>query len=349
MLAALSLVAVFGLARLSARPAGAAEADDRAARVQKLDADRSRLDEERRGLERELDAKTKDIAALKKQRASWSRDQKLDKRLREAKDIAGKLEQKAAQITALDKALRAERQALVNAVDRELGRTPPPPPARRTQLGAWRKDASGKLGGGRRLKVADENISPYDDPEDLDEKAATLEESEADLRAEEQRLGRRVAYYRKQVKLERAKARASEGDVFDDAPRRGGTSGGRGGGDGAAQGIDDKAPSGGNGGAPNPAPPAGPASGFEGSGDSRDPVGPSAEPDLGGDPAVIYADVVDPDTALALERAEKSGDPEAKAKAAEQAQQAVRARADRLRQKRLEMQKRAQELRRRAP
>ena len=70
-----------------------------------------------------------------------------------------------------------------------------------------------------------------------------------------------------------------------------------------------------------------------------------AESELGEDASAVYADVVDPGTLVELQRAERSGDPENKAKAAERALRDVRTRADRLRAKRLEMEKRARQLR----
>jgi hypothetical protein len=325
-----------GLGGLGVRAAVAAPADDRAARVARLEAQRGKLDEERRALEKQLSGKTQEVAALKKQRASWSRDQKLDKRLREAKDLAGALDRKAAQIRGVDAQLKGERAALVKDIDAELAAAPAA--ARQAQLARWRADTQRKLGGPRRVEVADEDMSPLDDPEDLEEKAGTLADSEKRLRTEEQRLERRVAYYHKQAKLQRAKQREKEQDVFDDEPRRGGGGSTTARGPGASAqdeqgGVSSPATSGDSGGLDAP-PPADPGAGAGG-----------GESDLGDDPAVVYADVVDPATLAELERAERSGDPENKAKAADRALKDVRARADRLRAKRLEMEKRARKLR----
>jgi hypothetical protein len=326
-------IAFLGVVAPLARPqAWAAAADDRAGRVARLEATRARLDGERRALEQQLGAKTQEVASLKKQRASWSRDQKLDVRLREAKDLAGALDRKAEQIRGLDAQLKSERALLVKDVNAELGARPAPDPARAQKLGRWRADAELKLRGPRRIEVADEDMSPLDDPEDLDEKAGTLADSEARLRSEEARLERRAAYFRKQAKLERAKQREKEQDLFDDEPRRGGTtSSGRTTTDGATEPA-----------AQTP-PPAGPGDvGGEGT-----PPPPAFTPDtdVAEDASAVYADVVDPATLVELERAERSGDPENKAHAADRALRDVRARADRLRAKRLEMEKRARLLR----
>jgi hypothetical protein len=331
VLLALALVVVtMGGARL----ARAAEPDDHAARLAQLSTQRDKLDGERRALEGQLAQKTHEIADLKKQRASWGRDQKLDKRLREAKDLASQLDRKADQIRTLDGTIRGERQALVKSADAELAQSPAP--ARRATLERWRADAQRGLAPPKRLKVADEDISPLDDPEDLDEKAATLSDSESDLRAEEERLSRRAAYYRKQARLQRAKQRAGEHDVFDEQPRRG-----SGGGHTEALGSAKD----GAGSPPPSSPPASPTGGgFTG---AEDQAAQPSDGELGGDPSVVYADVVDPDTLAAMEKAERSGDPDAKAAAAERAEKDVHDRAERLKKKRLEMQKRAAELRQR--
>jgi hypothetical protein len=62
---------------------------------------------------------------------------------------------------------------------------------------------------------------------------------------------------------------------------------------------------------------------------------------------IVYADVVDPGTLAELQRAERSGDPESKARAAARARADLKARADRLRAKRLQMEQRAKQLRER--
>jgi len=318
--------------------AEAAPADDRAARTTRLEAQRGKLDEDRRVLEKQLGAKTQEVAALKKQRASWSRDQKLDVRLREAKDLAGALDRKAEQIRAIDAQLKSERGALIAAASAELAGQPAPTATRAQQLERWRSEAQRKLGGPRHIEVADEDMSPLDDPEDLEEKAGTLADSEQRLRGEEQRLEHRVAYYRRQAKLQRAKQREKEQDLFDDEPRRGGTgSAGRqlSGDSGADQGPLHPATDG-----QPPAPP--PSPGGAGPGTSG---GGGENLDVAEDPSTVYADVVDPGTLAELQRAERSGDPDNKAKAADRALRDVRARADRLRNKRLEMEKRARQLR----
>lgn len=327
MVRALVLCLVVSLAGLAGR-ADAAPADDRAVQVERLSSQRTRLDGERRALEQQLAAKTAEIAELKRQRASWSRDRKLAERLREAKDLASRLDAKAAELRALDGRLGQARRELRGEALRELGQAPAP--ARRAQLEKWRQAADAGRGA-RRVEIADPDMDPLDDPEDLDEKAGTLAESEARLRAEATRLDRRAAGYRRQARLAAAHARDGE-DVFDDAPRRPG-------GSAAAAGDRDEngGAFGGSGGEPTTGSEAPPA----------DDQGVGGLGEVRGDenPAAVYADVVDAQTVTELDRAERSGDPERRAVAAERGVRDLKARADQLRAKRLAMQRRAAVLR----
>lgn len=310
--------------------ASAAEVDDRAARIAKLTDRRVKLDTGRRDLETKFQAKTKEIEKLKGQRSSWNRDDKLKKRLGEARDMSAALDRVAADARAVDAQLRVERAALVSAADKELAATPPPAEARRAKLTRARAEAAAKLGG-KKVRVADEDVDPLDDPEDLDDKARALAQSETQLRSEEQRLGRRADYYRKQAKLAKAKSRAEEDPFNDDQPRRK-----TGKGDNARQAAGDDDP-----GVGQPAPPNDPTADDAEGGFTAEP---QAE-ELGTDPSVVYEDVVDPSTLEELRRAERSGDPESRARAAERARKDLAARADRLRKKRLDIEKRARELR----
>jgi cell division protein FtsB len=316
------LICLLVLGALGVPAAGlAAPADDRAADVDRLGKQRARLDAERRDLERQLTVKTAEITELKKQRTSWNRDRKLAERLREAKDLSSRLEAKAAELRALDGRVGVARKALRGEVERELAAGAPG--QRRAQLLLWRRATDG--GEARRIEIVEPEMDPLDDPEDLDEKAGTLAESEARLRLEAGRLDRRAQRYRRQAKLAAAHRRAGQ-DVFVEEPHRG-QSGGN--------------PGAGATGDPEPAdglnaPPR----------DDGAPTGPADEVDRGGDDLVnTYADVVDPTTLDELDRAQRSGDPEKKAVAAERALRDLKARAERLKARRAAMERRAADLR----
>jgi hypothetical protein len=309
-------VVVLGLGRGPGGRARAAVADDQAQVVSRLVERRAALESEQQALERELSRRSAAVAELKKQRPSWNRDQKLADRLREAKDLASRLEQKAGELHALDAQLGREKKALSAVALRELGGRPPPGPARKAQLEAWRK--AGLVTPSRKVEIVDVEIDPLDDPEDLDDKAATLGDSESRLRAEEAVMARRALSLRRQARLAAARERAGQ-DPFDDSPRR------------PASGANPSTAAGSEGGLSAPA--------ISGE-DQPDPRAGADE-----NPALVYADVVDPQTVTELDRAERSGDPEQRAAAAERAVRDLHGRADRLQEKRRAMLQRARALR----
>jgi hypothetical protein len=314
------LLLALGILLMVVGIAAAGEVEERQQKIAKLGERRVKADAERKKLATAYAAKTREVQKLKGQRKSWSRDDKLKQRLAEARDMAAKLDKRAAEVRILDQALRGERQALVKAIDAEL---PNADAARQNKLRKLRADAVSRLP--RKVRVADEEVDPLDDPDDLDAKARALAQSERELADEEKKLAGRVAYYRKQARLKRAQVNATQDPFNDDTPRRKGGNGqtteqGREDDDNGA-GITDASP---------PAP--GEADGF------------TMEPD-DADPAAVYEDVVEPETAEALRKAERSGDPESRARAAERARKDVVDRAARLKKKRLEIERRARELR----
>jgi hypothetical protein len=349
------LLLALGLVCSLAGVASAATVDETAVQVTKLETQRATLEAERKAGEKTYQDKTAQIAKLKAQPSSWSRDRKLQSLLRESKDMATTLDKKAEQVRVLDGEIAKARQALVTAIDKELAASPAPSEARRATLTKKRTELAGGKGV-KKIKVADEHIDPFDDAEDLDYKADALERTEKQLLAEEERLSRRAGYYRKQAKLTKARARADEQDLFrDDGPRRT-TSSAEAQNDGAGAPTGDNSP-----------PPSGPADPSPGGLTDADDGGFEATPeaptagggvditvttgargsssDVTTDPALILGDVVDSGTLEELRKAERSGDPESRAKAAERAAKEVKARVEKIKQRRLEMEKRAKQLR----
>ncbi len=341
-LRAAAIAAVLALGALLALggPARAAEADDQLALLARLGRQRIQLEKEREAAAARYQARTAEIAQLKAQPSSWSRDRKLQKLLAESRDMANALDRKDAELRGVAERVAATRASAVAAIDRELAAAPGPDAARRATLTGRRAElAASSTANARRIKVADETIDPLDDPEDLEEKADALRRSESQLREEIQRLGRRAVYYRHQVKLAEARKRTDESEVFVAAgPRtaRGRTPSGAPASPGSA---DDESP-----------PPFTGEPNFEGDGVT---VGPStggtrvppATADLTVDPSVVLVEVVEKATLEELRKAERSGDAAARARAAERARIEVEQRAERLRLRRLEMERRARELR----
>lgn len=315
--------------------ARANDVDDRGQRVAHLEKENARLVAERQQLARVYDEKAASIASLKAQPPSWTRDRKLGGMLAESKDMAAKLDRKDAELRGVAGVLLVERRGLLQAIDRELAGAPAPTAERAAALSRRRADLVAAVSG-RPLKVPEWTIEADDDAEDLSYKAAALAQSEQALLSERTRLGARVVYFRNQAKLARSHKRLDEQDVFpDEEPRRG---------TGATGAQADRDPKGGTPTAENDSsespPPTPPGSGG--------PVGfdpGEARLNLAADPSVILADVVAAGTLDELRRAERSGDPETMARAAERAGKEVEARAARLRALRVEMEQRASKLR----
>jgi hypothetical protein len=308
----------------SMRVAGAAEADDRLAKVTQLMQARTKTELGRQALAHTYADRTAAIAKLKSQPSSWSRDRKLQELLRESQDMATTLDKEDAGVRALDAQIADEEKAAIASIDTELAAQPDA--TRADLLGKARAGLVADLSGpDHAIVIPDENIDPLDDPEDLDFKAQSLVEIEKRLDAEDTRLAARAAYYQKQVKLADARNRA-EDDVFhDDQPRR------------KTQATADH-----TGGAQNPA--------FNDATDGPGTGSLTGVPSVSGkedsaDPSLVLANVVDPSTLDDLRRAQASSDPAARAEAAERARAALEARLARVHQHRVEMEERAKALR----
>lgn len=348
----LAIFAFFLAVAAVGSPALAGEPDEietRAAQIGRLESERARLSTEKQKLARLHEERAAEIQELKAQRPSWNRDRRLEKLLREDQELATALGRKQHEIRTLDDRIAAERRALVEAIDRALAGGEVAEP-RRGRLQRLRADALAKLPRvTKKLRLPDDRIDPLDDPEDLEAKAAELRRSEDEIRAEELRLERRAQRYRLQAKLTRSRQRSEEHDVFrEDGPRRRTTGHVKVAGDAENQGPTAGVPGSGADGAGGAAPPASDG-GFGTPTEEGDSSVAEPATDRGVDLTVVYGDIVEPGTLVELRRAERSGDPEAKARAVERARADLRARAERLRQKRLEMERRARELRQVGP
>jgi len=262
-----------------------------------------------------------EVDKLKNTRASWRRDRQLRDKLAVSLETANELTAAATKIANLDKTLRKQRKALIKAIDAELagGATG----KREKSLRTARLDATTKVGGKKAKKIVlpDDEIDPLADPEDLEAQAKALRASEKELEKQVASLEKQAKRFRKQAELRKQHDRADELASRDDGqPRRTSGSSGRSGDEAAPTGADDLG--------------------------SDDDVGETPDPGaFEGDPAVVLSDVVDGDTVDALKQAERSSDPETKAKAAERARKAVAARLARLEKRRKEIEARARELR----
>lgn len=321
----LTVVLCLGLAGV----AMAGEVDDRLQKIAQLSEKRAKADQTRVALEKQYAAKTKEIDDLKAQRSSWSRDDKLKKRGGEARDMSAALDQATADEQAVDAAIQTERAALVKAIDAELAGSPDA--ARKAKLARARADATAHLGTAK-IHIDDEDEDKLDDPDDLDAKARALAASEQQLAEEEQRLDARAAYYEKQAKLTKANSRSKE-DIFGDEQSR------RKNGSTSRTAVDPATDGTHGGGVQQPAGPQPPPTG------AGDFASEGGKQDLSADPSVVYAEVVDPATLDELRKAERSGDPASRAKAAKRARADLQARHAKLTKKRQAIEKRAREMR----
>lgn len=270
-----------------------------------------------------------EIDRLKRQKASWRRDRQLRERLSASLETAKQLGAASNAITLLDGQLAKQRRALIAAIDAELAGAPAA--ARRAALRTWRADVVGKSAPARAKKIVlpDDELDPNADPEELDQQADALRDSEAELARQIASLDRQAARFRKQVELKKQHRRAGElASRDDDQPRRTSGSGARG---GAGEAAD-----------PDSAPTSDDGVGGESPPPEPEPQDPGM---FEGDPAVVLSDVVDGATIDALRKAARSTDPAAKAAAAEKAREQVRRRLDALKKRRQLIEQRAKDLR----
>jgi hypothetical protein len=275
-------------------------------------------------------AETEQVERLKEQKRSWRTDRLLQERLAEAKETADQLRAITDRLTAAQGDLARARAALVAAIDVELEATPVGPRAQ--QLVALRAQLAAPRRAVHRIVLPDTKINPLADPEELDEQAAAIRESEGEL-------SRQVAMLESQGKeldrvadLRKQHERAKELDLREDNTVRrpgGGKSSAP-----AADGLNDSG-----------SPP--PSTGGSGGGIEQVPD-PRSQTQFEADAITQLANVIDVTVTNDLSRAQRSGDPAQRAEAARKARDAVNKRLELLRKKRGEIEKLAKDKRKRS-
>ncbi len=273
----------------------------------------------------------KEVDRLKRRRASWRRDRLLRQQMANSHKTARELASIDRQLRKLTKRIRGLRGKLIAAVGSELGKSPAR--QRRQRLISWRARARRFLRPrSKKIVLPDSSVDPLADPEDLEEQAAQLAQTEKRLAREMSNLRRRADRFRRMDRLRRLRARAAQLRRMDNnRPRRvtGRLSTGR---DGSGAGPASVGTQDTNEGSPSP----GSDDGF------------NADPSLDeSNPVVVLANVVNGRALNALRRAQTSSDPLVKARAAERARKQVVSRLKRLRQQRKLIIKRARTLKRR--
>jgi hypothetical protein len=338
----LSLVMVsLWLAFLGAS-ARAGEVEDRQAKIARLSKDRARLETTQKALEQTYQKKLADAEKAARSRAFNAEAKKAD-----AHATGKKLSDGQAKIARVGQDILGERRALVVALEKAVAANPTD-----ARLGRLLASEKAKLPAPvKKIKVADERIDPLDDPEDLDEKAARLQRSENELLREIERAEKRAVRLSSQAKLDKSRRRSSD-DMFHDGQKGRKSAHGESRNEAAGvQGDRDEfdGSTGGGGGAPAPEEPA-PGAGAVSDGESNGPTPtPAGTTPVGVDVAIDlttqYSGVIDRNTLDKLHAMERSSDPETRARAAQELSAVLKARAERVKEQRRLIEKRAKQLR----
>ncbi len=264
-----------------------------------------------------------EIDRLKRQPPSWRRDRALRSKLASSLETATTMAALAERIKRAGAEVTRTRAVAIAAIDRAL---PLATGAYRSELERRRRSWAPAPAPSRRIVIPDDALDPLADPEELEQQAGALRDSEAELGREVDRLEQQVTRFDRMAAVRKQHDRAEELDRRDDAdPRRVAV---RSGNESASD--DDSA-----------------APGAEADpGTSSGGLGPSPD---SRDLSTSLADVVDPGTVDALRRAERSTDPAIRAAGARRAREAVAQRLATLRKRRAAIEGRARELRAQSP
>jgi hypothetical protein len=280
------------------------------------------LANQRTALAQRYEDELRSIDRLKNQRASWRRDRELRDQLSEANETAKTLATVTSDLAAAQAELATARRVLLAAIDTELALAPAAP--RKAQLDRARAQITPARRTAHRIVLPDLQIDPLADPEELDQQAAALRASEAELTRQIIGLDTQAKELERVAMLRKQHDRTNEMDRREDnTSHRNATTANRGGEAAASDGNSPQAP------APDTRP-----------GESGAPP-PSFEAEA----SVVLAEVVDTSTLDSLQRSQRSADPAQRADIARRVRDAVTAKRDQLRTKRAQIESRAKQLR----
>ncbi|MCA9671304.1 MAG: hypothetical protein KC503_37160 [Myxococcales bacterium] len=348
-LLALALVASSGVA-------SAERLDDLSQRLGRLETHHSRL-------ARQLAEQNKRIHRLKRQKSGVGRDLQLRSALSSSQQLATRL-------TKLGQRTRALADQLIGLYTRAIRSEKDA--TRRKALRAKRRALVIRHRGQRGSNVVvKSNARAYDSPEDVNEKADLLSDSEEKVRRQLRRLRRRLARLEHRARLRRHGSAADDSPFVESAPRRTSrtATASNGGGNNAAP-ASPANPGAGNANSRSPgevtsggvqSPPAAPAPGgaFQNSGGkatapppvAADSDNAAADPSAGGLRAsagatVTVRDVLDPALLRKLQRAGQSGSPKSRIAELRKATARLKALAERLRANAKALRERAKQMKR---
>jgi hypothetical protein len=280
----------------------------------------TQLTQSRNALAKQYAEQVAAVDSLKKQRSSWRQQRELRDRLAEAQDTASKLTAVTSDLARANSSLATARRSLVTAIDAELAAgAGGPRVSELTRLRAQHVQQAPRRV--QRIVLPELEIDQLADPEELDQQAAALRESEQLLQNQIAGLEKQASDLDAVAKLKKQHERA--GDLArrdDDQPQRTALQGTGFRGGTAAE----DAASG-----PTPGPPS--SDGLNSGGSSSGSSG------FESDASIVLAEVVDAGTIDTLTRAQRSGDPAQRALAAKKTRDAVAGRLEQLRKKRAEI------------
>lgn len=283
---------------------------------------------QRQALAARYEGELSTIDRLKQKKKSWNSERELKSKLSAANETATKLRDVDRTLMAARSQLAGARRVLVAAIDAELAAKPVV--ARAQALQRWRAQLvpTVKLPAAHRIAIPSLEVNPNADPEDLDAQAAALRQIEAELLRQVNSLDKQSKDLERQAELRRSHDRTIALDRRDDnTPTRNTPPGGASGARGFGESSGDSAPTqddGTNG--PDPAP-------------------PPADMGYENEATIVLQDVIDPSTLDTITSAQRSGDPSKRSKAAAKTRDAVKAKLEQLRAKRLQIERRAKQLR----
>lgn len=292
------------------------------------------------------EAELRTIDRLKKQRGSWRRDRQLRDSLAASLETAKKLEAATAEQKRAESRKQQARKRTLIAVAAELPTAGGP---RVDMLTRKRNELQPAPPAAKKIVLPDLTIDPLADPEELEQQAAAIRESEAALAVQVAMLDQRATRLDKTTELRRQHARAETLSEREEGQTRRGTFRN-------ARGLDSESPGEGDG--PNaPSPGGGSGSGSGG------PIEPSLPPPSAPPPppatlapsvsdarelaesSTVLGDVIDAAAIDSLRKAQGSSDPAVRAAAAKKARDAAAAKLEMLRKHRAAIEARARGLR----
>lgn len=324
-----------------AQPAAVPAATDHAVAVVAQDGQLvAQLGTQRAGLQQRYDQQLAAIDRLKNERASWRRDRALRSSLADSADTANQLAALNKQLAQAVQALAGARRSLAQAIDAELATGAAGD--RAAYLARLRAQVASALGAhAKKIVLPDTQIDELADPEELEQQAQVIADTEKQLAAQAAALGQQAAELERVAELRKSHDRANDMMIRDDdqphrdTPRTGGGT--------------TTATTFGNG-PSSPAPvTGGGAGGPAGTGGTGGPSSTATDDPRGTgfetEATYVLGEVIDPSTLDALARASRSGDPAKRAAAVRAMRDAVAAQLAQLEKKRALIEAREKELR----